>query len=164
MGVLRIDWDAPAPAHVARIAQALSGDGVVALPTDTVYGLAQAVATNRQGLERIFSIKRRDHAKAVAWLVAGADALDIYGRDVPAWARDLAARFWPGGLTLVVAASDEVPAALRGADGTIALRMPDAPVVRSVARTLGCPLATTSANTSGMAAPACAARPFTRTR
>lgn len=124
-------------------------------PTDTVLGLGVAVAppdAPRSGadpLGELFSLKGRDRGKPVAWLVGSADDLRVYGCDVPAYARELAARCWPGALTLVVQASDEVPAPFRGEAGTVGLRMPDSPVALSLLRTVGCPLATTSANLSG---------------
>ncbi len=152
--VVRLTWDEPEDAVVQRTAAVLAAGGVAILPTDTVYGIAQAVGANPDGARRLFQIKRRDPRKAVAWLVAGPEALDEYGVDVPAYARRLARAFWPGGLTLVVRASDRVPQAYRGPQGTIALRVPAAPVVVRLARRLATPLATTSANTSGQPAPA----------
>lgn len=137
---------------VAATAAVLSAGGVAVFPTDTVYGISQAVAANPDGPRRLFAIKRRDLAKTVPWLMADAEDLGRYGVDVPAYARRLA-ELWPGGLTLVVRASGAVPPAYRAADGTVALRVPAAPFVRAVARAVGSPLATTSANTSGLPAP-----------
>ena len=97
-------------------------------------------------------MKRRDRAQTLPWFVADASDLDVYGVDVPDWARRLAERFWPGALTLVVRASAAVPAeyAQPGADGpTIALRVPGSELDRSVVRALGRPVAQTSANLHG---------------
>lgn len=74
----------------------------------------------------LYDLKHRDAGKPVAWLVEGPETLDVYGRDVPAYARRLAETFWPGALTLVVRASAAVPAAFRSPAGTIGLRMPTA--------------------------------------
>ena len=134
-------------------ADALRAGGVAVFPTDTVYGIAQAVRANPAGAQRLFDIKRRDPRKAVPWLIAESNDLERFGEAVPSWAHRLAERFWPGGLTLVVRASREVPPAFCAADGTIALRMPDCTFVRDVARACASPLATTSANTSGCATP-----------
>ena len=150
--VLRVSWDEPEPSVIADAADALRSGGVAVVPTDTVYGVAQSVGATPDGAAGLFALKRRPHDKAIPWLVADASALGVYGTDVPAYARALARELWPGGLTLVVRASDAVPPAYLGPDGTIALRMPAAPPVVALSCELGCPLATTSANTSGVPA------------
>ena len=118
-------------------------------PTDTVYGLGVAVdyAASPQIL---YDIKQRDAGKPVAWLVSSADDLDRFGVDVSDRARDLARLHWPGALTIVVNASDRVPEAFRSEAGTIGLRMPDDPVALALVEAVGCPIATTSANRSGL--------------
>lgn len=138
---------------VALTAQALQMGGAAVFPTDTVYGIGQSVLANPDGPQRLFAIKRRDPHKVVPWLIADINDLERFGRAVPAWAFRLAEQLWPGGLTLVVRASNEVPAVFCAADGTIALRVPNSAFVREVARACGSPLATTSANTSGLPAP-----------
>ena len=150
--ILQVSWTDPEPAVIAQVADALRAGGVAVVPTDTVYGVAQSVDANPAGAAGLFALKRRPHDKAIPWLVADVSALDTYGTDVPAYAHALARRFWPGGLTLVVRASAAVPPAYLGAGGTIALRMPASAPVVALARALGCPLATTSANTSGQPA------------
>lgn len=151
--VQRLDWAHPQPDVIERASQLLAGGGVVVLPTDTVYGIAQSVAACPQGALRLFQIKRRPADKTIAWLIADAADLDVFGTRVPAYAHALARELWPGGLTLVVRASQKVPSAYQGAGGTIGLRVPDAPVVRALARASFSPLATTSANTSGLPSP-----------
>ncbi|MGE9911613.1 L-threonylcarbamoyladenylate synthase [Atopobiaceae bacterium SGI.236] len=153
--LVRCDQVAPAPEVLDRAVEVLSDGGVVVMPTDSVYGIGCAATPGCPGHARIFDIKRRDRAQTLPWLVADASDLDRYGADVPAWAHALAREYWPGALTLVVRASDEVPAEYRRAgDGTVALREPDSNLVRELARRIGCPLATTSANTHGAASPA----------
>ena len=115
---------------------------------DTVFGLGVSVGA-AAGPQLLYELKRRDAGKPVAWLVEGPEALDVYGRDVPAYARRLAETFWPGGLTLVVRASDAVPAAFQSPAGTIGLRMPASEAALGLIRAAGCPLAVTSANLSG---------------
>ena len=128
---------------VDEAAGALAAGEAVVMPTDTVYGVGVAVdAVDDPG------------GKAVAWLVEGPAALDRYGAGVHPWVHRLARRFWPGGLTLVVRASEAVPPAFRSPEGTIGLRMPASPEVLALIRAVGCPLAVTSANLSG--APAAA--------
>lgn len=135
--------------------RALAVGNAVIFPTDTVFGLGVSVSA-APGPQLLYDLKRRDAGKPVAWLVEGPEALDVYGRDVPAYARRLAETFWPGGLTLVVRASDAVPAAFQSPAGTIGLRMPASEAALGLIRAAGCPLAVTSANLSGAADTACA--------
>lgn len=139
--------------NTQEAAAALAAGEAVVMPTDTVYGLGVAVgAVDDPGL--LFRLKERPAGKAVAWLVEGPQALDRYGIGVHPWVHRLACRFWPGGLTLVVRASEAVPPAFRSPDGTIGLRMPAAPEVLALIAAAGSPLAVTSANLSGAPAPA----------
>jgi L-threonylcarbamoyladenylate synthase len=139
--------DAEQAALIAQIIRVLSSDGVVALPTDTVYGLA-AHAARPGAIEQLFAIKQRPPAKQIALLIDDPASMDELAADVPPAAESLARRYWPGALTLV----------LRGREGqTIAFRQPDHPIPRAVIRALGHPIATTSANLSGHASPRSAA-------
>lgn len=139
--------------NTQEAAAALANGEAVVMPTDTVYGLGVAVAAvDDPGL--LFRLKGRPADKAVAWLVEGPQALDRYGAQVHPWVYRLARRFWPGGLTLVVRASEAVPPAFRSAEGTIGLRMPASSEVLDLIAAVGSPLAVTSANVSG--APAAA--------
>ena len=121
-------------------------------PTDTVVGLGVAVehAASPAVLARL---KHRPEDQPVAWLVGSLDDLDRYGAAVPPYAHELARNGWPGGLTLIVAASDAVPAAFRTAEGTVALRVPACSHIRTLIDAVGSPLATTSANLTGEPAP-----------
>lgn len=150
--VLRTSQEHPDEQTVALVARTLAGGGVVVLPTDSVYGICCAATEGNPAHERIFAAKRRDRAQTLPWFVADASDLARYGRDVPAWAQHLAERHWPGALTLVVRASDEVPpeyAQTTPSGLTIALRVPASELDRAVVRALGMPLAQTSANTHG---------------
>ena len=122
------------------------------MPTDSVYGIGCAATPNNPGHGRIFGIKRRDLSQTLPWLIADAGDLMRYAAELTPAAVALATAFWPGALTLVVRASDEVAPEYRNADGTIALRLPDSNLVREIARRAGCALATTSANMHGEAA------------
>lgn len=128
-----------------------NGDAVI-LPTDTVFGLAVA-ARYAEGPDVLYRLKGRPSSKPVAWLVGAVDDLTLFGTDVPAYARLLAQRFWPGPLTLIVHADGKVPQPYRSAAGTIGLRMPDDPLVLRIIGRADSPLATTSANPSGDPAP-----------
>ncbi|MBR3383999.1 MAG: threonylcarbamoyl-AMP synthase [Atopobiaceae bacterium] len=150
--VISVDQNRPARDVIDRACDVLVGEGVLVMPTDSVYGIGCLASPANPALWRIFDIKHRDRTQTLPWLVADEEELARYGHDVPSSARSLAAAFWPGALTLVVEAADTVPPEYRGADGTIALRMPDSNLVRDIARGCGIPLAVTSANTHGLAA------------
>lgn len=138
------------PLALEEATRALAVGNAVVFPTDTVFGLGVSVSA-APGPQLLYDLKHRDAGKPVAWLVEGPEALGVYGRDVPAYARRLAETFWPGGLTLVVRASDAVPAAFQSPAGTIGLRMPASEAALGLIRAAGCPLAVTSANLSGAA-------------
>ena len=121
---------------------------IVAVPTDTVYGIAADMALP-DAIERLFAAKRRPPEKAVAVLLADTAQAESLGWLRPA-ARSLADRFWPGGLTLVLPllAGVRLPTILAAGTETIGVRVPDHDAPRALARALG-PLPTTSANLSG---------------
>lgn len=167
----------PCDQAIAEVGNVLSSGGLALIPTETVYGLAVAVAPlalvrtaegepgepsvngaalppASSGYRRIFSVKQRDFTQTVPWLVGGIEDLDRYGCAVDEVTRALADAFWPGALTLIVRANDRVPRFMQAADGTVALRCSASPVVAALINACGCPLATTSANTHGMPAPA----------
>ena len=127
----------------------LEGGGVVALPTDTVYGIGVALGTPG-GVERLFQVKHRAPDKGIMLLLADAGQAETIGDMGPA-ATALAAACWPGGLTVVVPRRPDIalPAALTGGAPTIGLRVPDHDAPRALARVVG-PLPTTSANVSGL--------------
>jgi L-threonylcarbamoyladenylate synthase len=129
--------------------EVLRAGGVIALPTDTVYGIAVALDTPG-GIERLFRVKRRQPDKGIALLLDSAAQAESVGDMTPA-ATALAAACWPGGLTVVVAqrADASFPAALTGGVLTIGLRVSDHEAPRALARAIG-PLPTTSANRSGL--------------
>lgn len=133
---------------IDKTAAALTAGKAAVFPTDTVYGIGVAVGLAKTP-QVLFDIKRRDAQKAIPWLVGKKSALSLYGRDVPAYAQAAADAFWPGPLTLIVKAGDNVPEAFRAENGTIALRMPDDEVALALIERVGFPLATSSANFQG---------------
>jgi L-threonylcarbamoyladenylate synthase len=137
------------PAGREEAIAALRGGGVVALPTDTVYGIGVDRSTPG-GIERLFAIKRRPVDKGIVLLLENARQAAEAGSMTPA-AEALAAAAWPGGLTLVVPQRPDVPwpPALTGGARTIGLRVPDHDAPRGLAAALG-PLPVTSANVSGL--------------
>lgn len=132
---------------VAAVTSQLSGGSVVVLPTDTVYGLAASLSCP-SAVAAIFDVKGRPPGLALPVLVHGVEGLDAVVSGWPPPATALAARFWPGPLTLVVPARPGVGALLGGDGVTVGVRCPDHDLVRSVARACG-PLAVTSANRHG---------------
>ena len=136
------------PAAHAEAIELLRAGGIVAVPTDTVYGIAADMALP-DAIERLFAAKQRPPEKAVAVLLADAAQASELGVLNPA-ALVLAERFWPGGLTLVLPVRPEarLPRVLAGGAPTIGVRVPDHTTPRALAAVLG-PLPTTSANRSG---------------
>lgn len=138
---------------VASAVSVLRAGGVVVLPTDSVYGICCAAVAGNPAHEKIFRIKRRDRSQTLPLFIADASDLDCIATDVPDWAHRAAASFWPGALTLVVRASETLPAEYtqtsEGAAPTVAVRVPGSPLVCAIVRALGSPLAQTSANTHG---------------
>jgi L-threonylcarbamoyladenylate synthase len=133
----------------AEAVDVLRSGGIVALPTDTVYGIAVALDTPG-GVEALFTAKRRPPDKGIMLLLADAAQAPTIGA-WPASAAALADAFWPGGLTVIVPQRPDVPLppALTAGTPTIGLRVPDHPTPRSLAAAVG-PLPTTSANVSGV--------------
>lgn len=147
-----VDQAHPDRGAIGQAVAVLVSGGVVVMPTDSVYGIGCAAQPGNPGHERIFAIKRRDRVQTLPWLIADAGDLMRYAVGLAPASITLATAFWPGALTLVVQASEEVAPEYRRADGTIALRLPNSHLVRELARRCGCALATTSANTHGEAA------------
>ena len=142
------------PADLRDIGARLQAGGIALIPTDTVYGVAAAPAA-AGALARIIAAKGRDPAKPCQLLAENIAAVEACaGHPLSAAERKLADAFWPGALTLIVRASDRVPRFMQAADGTVALRCSASPMVAALIDACGCPLATTSANTHGMPAPA----------
>ena len=137
---------------VARAVAVLRGGGVVAIPTETVYGLAADVA-NAAAVARVYAIKGRppDHPLIVhAHDIA---ALDGYAAEITPALRALAARFWPGPLTAIVARGPRTPRAVTGGQDTVAVRVPDHPLARAILAAFGGALAAPSANRFGRVSP-----------
>jgi L-threonylcarbamoyladenylate synthase len=125
--------------------------GVVAFPTDTVYGLG-AGAYIESGIQQIFDIKKRPLEMALPLLLADVSQIHEVARDVPAYAWRLIRQFFPGGLTLVVFHTKVVKDIITAGGDTVAIRVPDHPVPRALIRGCGMPVIGTSANVSGQPA------------
>ena len=127
--------------------------GVVALPTDTVYGIACSV-NNSAAIQSLYKIKIRESIKAIPVLIADLNQLDQVAKSLNDYAIKLAQSFWPGALTLIVAKNLLLPANLT-IHPTVGVRIPDHDWLREIIRKTG-PLAATSANISGEASPSTA--------
>lgn len=134
--------------QIETAVQTLKDHGVVAIPTDTLYGLAVR-ASDEEAVRRIFRLKGRSKGAALPLLLADTDDVTRCAVDVPESVWALAERFWPGPLTLVLRRSAAISETVAGGRDTIALRVPDHPVPRAITRRLGEPVTGTSANRSG---------------
>lgn len=141
---------------VDRAVAALRAGGLVAVPTETVYGLA-ADATDPAAVARIFEVKGRpvDHPLIVH--LADPDDLARWAPAAPEVARRLAATVWPGPVTLIVPRSTDLPASVAGGRDTVGIRVPAHESTRSLIRRLGAPIAAPSANLFGRVSPTSAA-------
>ena len=138
--------------NISRAAEILRGGGLVAVPTETVYGLA-GNGLDTKAVERIYEVKGRPETKPLSLMVPDAKAMDRWCVDVPRAARALAERFWPGPLTLVLRSAPEVPELTRAGGGTVGLRCPDHGLTLALLRASQLPLAAPSANLSGAPSP-----------
>lgn len=129
-------------------AQIIKQGDLVAIPTETVYGLG-ANGLDPQAVAKIFDAKGRPNDNPLILHIADADQIDALCHDVPQSAYRLAARFWPGPLTMVLPAKPCVPKETTAGLPTVAVRCPDSPITRQIIRLAGVPLAAPSANISG---------------
>ncbi len=141
--VFGITGEAPDPAALEAAAAILRRGGLVAFPTETVYGLG-VDATNPQAIARLNQVKGRPPEKPYSWHVATIEQMRQYVDPLPPLAVRLMERFWPGPLTIILPAK---------AGGTIGFRLPDHPVAQAFLRACGVPVAAPSANRSGCPPP-----------
>ena len=125
---------------------------MVGIPTDTVYGLS-ADPYNLSAIERVFQVKGRAETKALPILVNSVEQAVVLARDLPEHFFDLAQKFWPGALTIVVEATHRLPLKVTGNSGRVALRWPKSQVACELIECFGGPITGTSANLSGF--PSC---------
>ena len=134
--------------QVKAAVKVLANGGVAAIPTDTLYGLA-ASAFDESAVLKIYELKGRPEGMALPLLLSDSEDVRKCAENVPQAAWTLMERFWPGAVTLVVAKSANVPKIVTAGLDTVALRVPDHPAPRAIAKTLGAPITGTSANLSG---------------
>ena len=141
---------------VARAAEILKAGGLVAFPTETVYGLG-ADASNAKAMARLYAVKRRPADHPVIIHFDSAEKAFTWAREVPAAARKLAQRFWPGPLTLILKRSALAKDFVTGGQDTVGLRVPSHPVAQELLREFSKGIAAPSANRFGLVSPTTAA-------
>ena len=121
-------------------AEILKSGGLVAIPTETVYGLG-ANGLNEAAVAKIFEAKGRPQDNPLILHICGAEQIELFCHHIPQKAYDLAEKFWPGPLTIVLPARDVVPKRTTGGLDTVAVRCPDNAVTREIIRLSGVPIA-----------------------
>ena len=142
---------------IPRALEILKAGGLVAFPTDTVYGVG-TLSFDGNAVESIYIAKDRPVEKAIPILIGDSGELEKVGMDIPDSAHRLASRFWPGPLTILVPKRADLPEAV-SATFTVGVRVPDDDVARALLRAAG-PMAVTSANLSGKQSPVTAQEVF----
>ncbi len=146
--VLHVNYRDPEPEVIAEAVGLLKEGRVVAYPTETLYGLAADVTSDR-AVKHLYDLKRRDYGLPVAILVADMQMLQDYVVTIPDSARSLIKQFWPGPLTILFEAGPSISSGLMTNTGKIGIRVSSHPVATALVRAFGKPLTTTSANLSG---------------
>jgi L-threonylcarbamoyladenylate synthase len=146
--ILRLDSTHVEAWPIEEITTILQDGGIIAYPTETIYGLG-VDALNERAVKRLFEIKSRALDKPVSILVRDTQMLDRIVSRVPAVARPIIEKHWPGPVTIIFPASGGIPAILTGHTGTIGVRISPHPFVRHLFNVFDSPLTSTSANISG---------------
>jgi L-threonylcarbamoyladenylate synthase len=148
--ILRVHPDEPQPDRIEYIVRCLRKGDVIALPTDTFYGLA-VDPVNLRAVEQIYQLKTRQRHKPLSLLIASLAQAYELARDTDPMLDRLADRFWPGPLTVIVRAGTKLPLRSTAHTGNVALRIPDAAIPRAVVEGFGHPVTATAANLQGAA-------------
>ena len=142
------------PDEIEKAVEIIQKGGIIAYPTETFYGLGTN-ALNAKAVERLFKIKKRPYTKPIPILIPHLDWLKKLTLSIPPLAEKLIARYWPGPLTIVFAATDLLPKNLTASTGKIAIRISSHPLAQGLVEALDLPLTATSANLSQMPPPTC---------
>jgi L-threonylcarbamoyladenylate synthase len=146
--VLNINPAAPESDKIRLAADIIQNGGVIAYPTETVYGLGANIY-NATAVNRIYTLKGREQQKALIVIVHSFDLLQELVTHVSDEASLLIQHFWPGPLTMIFSAKPSVPEFITGGGKTIAIRIPNHPICRELIKACHAPLASTSANLAG---------------
>ncbi len=150
--MIKIDKENFTVADLEEAIQIIQRGGLVAFPTETVYGLG-ADGLNEEAAHKIYKAKGRPSDNPLIIHIANVDALDQLTKNVPKMGRRLVEAYWPGPLTLIFKKSDKVPYSTTGGLDTVAIRMPEEPISRALIQASGMYIAAPSANTSGKPSP-----------
>ncbi len=143
MSLLKADWRG-----IREAVDTIRNGYIVAYPTETFYGLG-VDPFNESAIERLINLKKRENGKPIPLLISDREMLERLVEDIPPLAERLMERFWPGPLTLVFRAREDVSKLLTGRTGKIGLRISSNPVAKRLVEFLNSPVTTTSANPSG---------------
>lgn len=146
--ILRVHPDEPQKERVDYIVSCLRKGDVVAMPTDTFYGLA-VDPVNLRAVEQIYQLKMRQKHKPLSLLISGLGQAYELARDSDPMLDKLADKFWPGPLTIIVRAGTKLPLRSTAYTGNVALRVPDSAIPRAVVEKFGLPITATAANLQG---------------
>lgn len=146
--ILRVHPDEPQPDRIEYIVSRLRQGDVVAMPTDTFYGLA-VDPVNLRAVESIYRLKSRQKQKPLSLLIASLAQAYELARDTDSMLDKLADSFWPGPLTIIVRAGTKLPLRSTANTGNVAFRVPDAAIPRAVVERFGLPITATAANLQG---------------
>jgi tRNA threonylcarbamoyl adenosine modification protein (Sua5/YciO/YrdC/YwlC family) len=145
--ILSVHPETPQPRHLERVVDLLQKDGVIAYPTDTLFGLG-CLASRKKGIDRIIAIKGRDSKRPMSLLCSDLEMLCRYARHLETPTYRILRQLFPGPYTAVLPASREVPRHLQNKQ-TVGLRIPDHAFCTSLAKMLGEPIITTSCQRAG---------------
>jgi L-threonylcarbamoyladenylate synthase len=146
--IRRVHPENPQPEFILQAAEIVKSGGVVVFPTTCLYGLG-ADALQRQSVQRVFTVKQRSEQNPILVLIEHSEQLDQFAKQIPDAATRLVERFWPGRITLVLEARDELPDDLTAHTGKIGVRMPRHAVALALVKAVSGPITGTSANLSG---------------
>jgi tRNA threonylcarbamoyl adenosine modification protein (Sua5/YciO/YrdC/YwlC family) len=145
--ILSLNPENPQQRLIKQVVECLKQGGVIAYPTDTIYGLGCDIF-NKKGVKKIYQIKQRDPRKPFSFICADLSDVSNYAQ-VSNFAFKIMKRYLPGPYTFVLEASRVVPDVLTTRQKTVGIRIPDNPIALSIVRELGHPIVTTSANVTG---------------
>jgi L-threonylcarbamoyladenylate synthase len=148
MATVKIDPKHPDAKSISMAARTLKKGGIVAFPTDTVYGIG-AMPFNKKAVGKLYDIKKRGKKKPIAILVSSKKIAGKFAADIPSKAKKLMAKYWPGPLTLIFKKKKSIPDFLTSGLPTIGIRMPKNDIALKLIKKAGGSLAVTSANISG---------------
>lgn len=152
LSILKINPDNFDVEELQPAVTVLKQGGVIAYPTETVYGLGASIY-HEHAVRRIFQLKIRDPNKPLSVMISSIEDVNELCEEIPQYSEILMNAFWPGPLTLIFKASEKVPNYIASTDKKIGLRFPNHPITRAIMRMHGQPVTSTSANVAGKAEP-----------